>query len=160
VTAETCCTSFSSCSAPLCPRLDAEALARLVWYPDDDVCTGHGLKPSWVAVQRRIARRARDRGTCYTARMLAATGKVTPGISGLSPDLPDFAASEARWCARRSVRDYTEAERAALLAIGFPTRKGADNAGENPSGAPCGSEVKADVASAPGQCYTGSEGGS
>lgn len=94
------CPQYPSCSAPICP-CDAASIQYGVWYVGEEVCTRRGPKPGWVGIQRRIAKRARDRTTCYSVAMLDAIGAVTRATCGLDPDLDDWAAAEAAWCAKR-----------------------------------------------------------
>jgi len=81
------CRHFDSCSAPLCP-LDVKHLKVGIWYPDEDICR---LKtsPNWKKIQKKIAKKTKDKNTYYTYEMLNRNCRVGRGMVGLNPDKPE-----------------------------------------------------------------------
>lgn len=59
------CASFARCSAPLCP-LDKSSLKNGIWYPDEPVCNRRDERPVWVEIQKRIAKKAKDKTRYFT----------------------------------------------------------------------------------------------
>lgn len=80
----TICSSWENCRAPLCP-LDKESLQNGVWFPDEDVCNGHFIKPHFIYIQRKVAKKAQVRDRCFTMRMLASRKRVE-NPRGIDPD--------------------------------------------------------------------------
>ncbi len=79
------CPSFDNCSAPLCP-LDKQSLEVGVWYPDEPICNKQGVKPHWVIIQRRIAKKVKDRTRYFTMKDLQGITNVR-SPNGHNPDL-------------------------------------------------------------------------
>ena len=122
MTAAACCTSFSSCSAALCPARE-DWLAAACWSLPEPICARRwpGGGPRWLRTQKRMAARlpaagVRDCGL-WTWRMLARLGAVTRHVRGLGPD--DGDAEEAAWLAAhpaRAARPAVSATAAQLAA--------------------------------------------
>lgn len=82
------CKNFKSCNAPLCP-LDKGSLTFGVWYPVEEICKLKGYRNlPFVVNQRKIQKRAKDRNTYYTYRMLNRSIVIKRGIKGLNPARP------------------------------------------------------------------------
>jgi len=81
------CRHFDSCSASLCP-LDPEYLKIEIWYPDEEICRLKTV-PNWVKIQKKIAKKTKDKNTYYTYEMLNRNCKVGTGMTGLNPDKPE-----------------------------------------------------------------------
>ncbi len=60
------CQVFARCSAPLCP-LDKSSLKNGIWYPDEPICKDRE-RPVWVEIQKRIAKKAKNRTRFFKAR--------------------------------------------------------------------------------------------
>ena len=88
------CPRFEICSAPLCP-LEEKELQNKIWYPDDEFCK-KSPAPKWVADQRKIAKKAKDRNKYFTYDMLRRNCRISKGISGLDPE-KDEAPQLVRW---------------------------------------------------------------
>ena len=101
------CSSFSTCSAALCPARE-DWLAEAVWSLAEPVCARRwpGGGPKWLQTQKRLAKRLRAAGVrdcgLWTWRMLARLAQVTRGVRGLGPD--DGDAEEAAWMAAHPAR--------------------------------------------------------
>ena len=78
------CRHFDYCSASLCP-LDSEPLKTGIWYSDEEVCRLKSV-PNWVKIQKKIAKKTKDKNTYYTYEMLNRNCKVGTGMTGLNPD--------------------------------------------------------------------------
>lgn len=78
------CRHFDSCSASLCP-LDPEHLKVEIWYPDEEICKLRTV-PNWVRIQRKIAKKTKDKNTYYTYEMLNRNCRIGRGMVGLNPD--------------------------------------------------------------------------
>ena len=78
------CPRYETCSASLCP-LDRERLKAGVWYPGDEICKLTPA-PSWVRMQRKIAKKARDKNKYFTYEMLKRNCRISNAIIGLDPD--------------------------------------------------------------------------
>ena len=81
------CRHFDSCSTSLCP-LDPEYLEVEIWYPDEEICRLKTV-PNWVKIQKKIAKKTKDKNTYYTYEMLNRNCKVGTGMTGLNPDKPE-----------------------------------------------------------------------
>ena len=81
------CRYFNSCSAPLCPS-DAKHLKIEAWYPDEEICRLKTV-PNWIKIQKKIAKKTKDKNTYYTYEMLNRNCKVGSGMTGLNPDKPE-----------------------------------------------------------------------
>lgn len=98
------CARFDSCNSPLCPLVDPAHLARLAWFPDEDVCPvqAHGSIP-FVQRQKKIqkaTRRSPDVG-CFDVAMLTPDYIVKSGITGLSPDEGELTETRVKaWLAK------------------------------------------------------------
>jgi len=81
------CRYFDYCNAPLCP-LNAKHLIIDAWYPDEEICR---LKTAtnWIRIQKKIAKKTKDKNTYYTYKMLNRNCKVGTGMTGLNPDKPE-----------------------------------------------------------------------
>jgi hypothetical protein len=80
------CRHFNSCSASLC-LLDPEHLKIGIWYPDEEICRLKSV-PNWVKIQKKIAKKTKDKNTYYNYEMLNRNCKVGTGMTGLNPDKP------------------------------------------------------------------------
>ena len=81
------CPSYGKCSAPLCP-LDDKTLQTCIWYPDEPICVRHNLPDTkWLKVQRRIAKRTKNRDTFYRLSDLRRIRRVSPSIKGHNPNI-------------------------------------------------------------------------
>lgn len=80
------CPSFIGCSAPLCP-FDLDLKER-IWYPDELVCVRAGMlhEHPWIKIQKKIAKKTRNRNKYYTLRMLEQNCVVGKGMVGLDPE--------------------------------------------------------------------------
>lgn len=78
------CRHFDSCSASLC-SLYPEHLKIGIWYPDEEICRLKSV-PNWVKIQKKIAKKTKDKNTYYTYEMLNSNCKVGTGMTGLNPD--------------------------------------------------------------------------
>lgn len=88
------CPRYEVCGAVLCP-LDKERLNIGAWYPDEAYCCKIPV-PNWVRVQRKVAKKARDKERYFTYGMLTRNCKIAKGILGLDPD-KDEAAQLIKW---------------------------------------------------------------
>jgi len=81
------CRHFDYCNAPLCP-LNAKHLIIDAWYPDEEICR---LKTAtnWIRIQKKIAKKTKDKNTYYTYKMLNRNCRVGNGMIGLNPDKPE-----------------------------------------------------------------------
>ena len=76
------CRYYPKCEAPICP-LDTN-VDKLTWFPSKAICRLKGYK--WTSVQRKIARKAKDRFSYYTLADLMKIKRVTSKIEGHNPD--------------------------------------------------------------------------
>jgi len=119
------CQSFGHCDAPLCP-LDATSLVHGTWFPDEVICVREGCRERWIDMQKRIAKKTRERGRGYfTVAMLEALAAVGRAITGVDPNCKDAPAAEAAWCARKRRPGYSpeERERRRTAAIAMHERR-------------------------------------
>ena len=80
------CRHFNYCSASLCP-IDPEHLKVRIWYSDEEICRLKSV-PNWVKIQKKIAKKTKDKNTYYNYEMLNRNCKVGTGMTGLNPDRP------------------------------------------------------------------------
>ena len=77
------CPGFEGCKAPLCPVDSSFGLA--LWFPNEPVCQARAYRGEpWRKAQIKIARKAIDRGSCYTVKMLSAVKVVRREIRGIA----------------------------------------------------------------------------
>ena len=88
------CPRFEICSAPLCP-LEEKELQTKIWFPDDEICKKQPA-PKWVATQRKIAKKAKDKNKYFTFGMLNRNCRISKGILGLDPE-KDEVSQLAKW---------------------------------------------------------------
>jgi hypothetical protein len=81
------CPGYKNCSAPLCP-LDDKTLETAIWFPDEPICTRHGLPDTkWLRIQRRIAKKAKTHDTFYRISDLQRIQRVYSSIRGHNPNI-------------------------------------------------------------------------
>ena len=80
------CRHFDYCNAALCPL--NEKYIKATWYPDEEICRLKSV-PNWVKIQKKIAKKTKDKNTYYTYEMLNRNCKVGTGMTGLNPDKPE-----------------------------------------------------------------------
>ena len=76
------CTN-DGCSAPICP-LDKDSLKNGIWYPDEPICTSKD-RPDWVTIQKRIAKKAKNKERFFTHKDFLRI-KVVRNPRGHNPD--------------------------------------------------------------------------
>lgn len=73
------------CSAPIYPE-DESSLKNAIWYPDEPICPKRGLNLSWLKIQKRIARKAKDKDRYFTFKDFQVLRVRSP--RGHNPDKP------------------------------------------------------------------------
>ncbi|WP_022671350.1 hypothetical protein [Hippea alviniae] len=91
------CPRFNTCSASICPLNPNRHKA--VWYPDEEICKNREMvkRFRFIRVQRKIQKRAVNRDTYYTLRMLEEITGVRKETKGLSPET----VSDESWITQR-----------------------------------------------------------
>lgn len=77
------CPKFMGCNAPICPR-DKSSVENSVWFPDESICKAK-TKPDWVRKQIKIAKKARDKDTCYDVEFIKGISRIVRP-TGMNPD--------------------------------------------------------------------------
>ena len=100
------CPRFGLCSAPICP-LDPNR-HKAIWYPDEEICKNREMAKQFrfVKTQRKIQKRAVNRDTYYTLRMLEEITGVRKETKGLSPET----VSDESWITQRKNRKRKSSE--------------------------------------------------
>ncbi|MBA7580880.1 hypothetical protein ES708_22777 [subsurface metagenome] len=65
-----------------------EYLEVEIWYPDEEICRLKTV-PNWVKIQKKIAKKTKDKNTYYSYEMLSRNCKVGSGMTGLNSDKPE-----------------------------------------------------------------------
>lgn len=104
------CKKFEECEAPICP-LDENSIENSFWLINESICS-RADAPPWVRLQRRIAKKLRDKNPLevgyFKARMLEMKPKVTSGMKGINyskaKSQEEIKALEAAWIASKEAR--------------------------------------------------------
>lgn len=126
------CPRFEDCSAPICP-MDEQSIKSSNWYPDEDICVVRSFSSlPWVARQRKLQRKVRNRDFFFTHKMLCRNCKVTVATEGIDPDhdYDDLDRDVKKWLQTHpEIRELSEEEkdrlreRAARMRGTTPTEK-------------------------------------
>ena len=102
------CLNWKECGVPICPK-DSRSTDKSVWFPGEAVCPLRRGIPTWVRIQRRLAKalklpvtdneKVRHEYGFFSAKMLQCIHKVTDATRGANPDSEG---SETRWLAARA----------------------------------------------------------
>lgn len=116
------CSVFQKCNAPLCPEKNNDD----IWYPEESICTT--MSPTWVKVQRKIAKKTKSLNTFYTLKMLKQNCRIGSGMKGIDPD-KDIEAQEIIWFKKHPVKKELSAENRKIIAerMAKNTRKSPKN---------------------------------
>jgi len=82
---KTKCSKSDKCNAPMCP-LDKDIEFR-IWFPDEPICNSICAKKlGWIKNQRKIKKRATDKGRYFILSMLKQPCIIRRGIQEIDPD--------------------------------------------------------------------------
>jgi len=107
------CRHFEFCSASLCP-LDPEHSKVGTWYPDEEICRLKTV-PNWVKIQKKIAKKTKDKNTYYTYEMLNRSCKVGTGMTGLNPEKPEEPQLEVWFKKHPQKKAFSEKQKKMLI---------------------------------------------
>lgn len=109
MTEKTECKNFKNCSASICP-LDLRITN--VWFPDEGIC--NQFNHAWIKVQRKIAKKSKNRAKYFTLKMLKKDCVIGADISGLDPE-KERVEELKKWMRKHPVKQkWAEEEKAEL----------------------------------------------
>ncbi len=114
------CPRYEACGASLCP-LDLKHLKIGCWYADEEYCNKTPV-PNWVLMQRKIARRAKNKDGYFTYEMLKRNCKITGSIVGLDPDKEETEQLE-KWFKLHSIKKEMSVAQKGIIASRFKEYK-------------------------------------
>jgi hypothetical protein len=105
------CPNWKDCGVPICPK-DSQSAEKSVWFPGEAVCPLRRNIPTWVRLQRRLAKalklpvtdneNVRHEYGYFSAKMLQCIHKVSDATRGANPDAEG---SESRFLAARATTE-------------------------------------------------------
>ena len=90
------CKRFEYCNAAICPL--EPNISKMIWYPNEDVCSRTDIRPNWVKIQLRIKSKKCNPDFYFTVEMLKVIDKVSKKLKGCDPDYEgDYSKLEKNW---------------------------------------------------------------